>query len=118
MVAPLARVAQLQEAVQAGTLEEEAVPEDSPWCRYVEYLVVHILDLASVLSRRTLRDERTTDQAHTTLSELHKLVRKISLEKPPRCFTVEGAINCMRLIVPDDWSLADIIGGCYRHIQR
>ena len=102
MVAPLERVAQLQGAVQASTLEAEAVPEDSAWCRYAEYAVVHVLNLTSEFSRRTLRDGRTTDQAHTTLSELHEVTRKISLEKPQRCSTVEGALNCMRLIIPDD----------------
>ena len=100
MVTPLERIAQVQEAVQAGTLEAEAAHEDSPWCRYGELLVQHILDLTAEFSRRTLRDGSSTDQVHTTLSELHELVRKLSLGKPPRCTTVEGAIDCMRLIVP------------------
>jgi hypothetical protein len=47
MVTPLERIAQVQEAVQAGTLEAEAAPEDTPWCRYCELLVQHILDLSS-----------------------------------------------------------------------
>ena len=117
MVPPLKRIAQVQEAVQAGTLEAEAAPEDIVWCRYCEHLVQHILGLVTEFSRRSLRDGSTTDQAHTSLSELHDIVRKISLEKPPRCFTVEGAINCMRLIVPEDWSKADILRGCLRHVQ-
>jgi hypothetical protein len=117
MVTPLARVAQLQEAVQVRTLEEEAVPEDSQWCRYVEFLAEHILDLPSACSRRTLRDGSTTDHAHTTLSELWDLYRKITQEMPQRCATAEGALKCMRPIVPATWSLADIFRGCYARIQ-
>ena len=117
MVSSLNRMAQVQEACHDDTLEEHVAPMTSEWGEYAGHLMLHILDPFSQWSRRTLREGGMTDLAHTSVTELFGLVDQIALEMPSRCKTVKGAVNCMRLGVPHDWSKADLLRATLLQIQ-